>query len=99
MTNDKQTYHSRAQADVESELGGRFAKPKPLMSGQVPMQPEGSPWAQDPVGLEPPLGYSVEEMEPVGAPHEIERSIAALEAEKQEQEQDDGDDQDRKSVV
>ena len=73
------TYFERAQADVEAELGGRWAKPRPMMSGQVPMQPEGSPWSYDPVGPEPPLGYSVDEMEPVGSPHEVERSLRAIE--------------------
>jgi hypothetical protein len=90
MKDDKQTYHSRAQADVEAELGGRFAKPKPLIGGSVPMQPEGSPWASDPVGQEPPLGFSVEAMEPVGNPHEIERSLRAMDQQQETEQNDEG---------
>jgi len=70
-----ETYHSRAQAEVEAELGGRWARPTPMLSGSVPEQPAPSPWSHEPVGLEPPLGYSVDAMEPVGEVHEIEASL------------------------
>jgi hypothetical protein len=83
-----ETYYGRAQLDLEAELGGRFARPKPLV-GEVPRQPEGSPWAHDPVGPEPPLGYSIDAMEPVGAPHEIERSLRIIEEQQQEEEVED----------
>jgi hypothetical protein len=71
----KSTYFSRA-GDVELELGGRFAKLTPTtVTGsdpvsKVPRQPEGSPWANDPLGTEPPLGIDVNAVEVVGEPHE-----------------------------
>ena len=39
--------------------------------------PANSPWAGDLVGLEPPLGFSVDAMEPTGEPHEVAASLAA----------------------
>lgn len=78
-SNKSNTLFGRAQADVEAELGGRWAKPKPMMSGSVPMQPEGSPWSHDPVGIEPPLGVSVDEVVPVGEAFEIEASLREIE--------------------
>jgi hypothetical protein len=74
MTNDKQpksTYHSFAQSDLTDDRGGRFATlDKPAVTGSSPIaypnQPPGSPWHSDPCPPEPPLGYSVEEQEPVG---------------------------------
>jgi hypothetical protein len=35
-----------------------------------PQQTAGSPWKEEPIGQEPPLGYSVEDQEPVGELHE-----------------------------
>ena len=76
------TFLSRAMADDELGLGGRFkrlsnativgATPGP----QVPTLPEGSPWSNDPVGDERPLGFEIDAMEPVGTEAEITRSIA-----------------------
>jgi hypothetical protein len=56
---------------------GRWAKPI-QKTGQdpttlYPAQPPDSPWHHDPVPPENSLGYSVEDMEPVGQPGEIER--------------------------
>jgi hypothetical protein len=48
---ESDTYHSRAQADAELELSGRFTP---------------SPFAGDPVPPPAPLGISVNEMPPVG---------------------------------
>jgi len=52
------TYHQRAVAEAVEERGGRFAalsKPQIVGSGPVmyPVQPPSSPWASDPVGVEP----------------------------------------------
>jgi len=68
------TYFGQAQ-HADDDLGGRYAKvhsttftgSSPTM---YPAQPPTSPWHHDPCPPEPPLGYSVEEMEPVGEPHE-----------------------------
>ena len=76
----KSTYHSVAASSADDERGGRYAaaSSKPTVTGSSPIaypqQPTGSPWASDPLPNEPPLGYSVEEMEPVGEPHEIDAS-------------------------
>jgi hypothetical protein len=59
--------------------GGRFAT-LALPTVEVPRLPEGSPWHHDAVGVEPPLGFSVNAMEPVGEPHEVEAAARRLEA-------------------
>jgi hypothetical protein len=59
---------------------GRFAVGARQPITEYPRQPEGSPWHHDPLGPEPPLGYSVDQMEPVGSPAEVEASIQRLEA-------------------
>jgi len=68
------TYMGQA-LDADLDLGGRFAKVHTTtVTGSSPIsypaQPAHSPWHHDPCPPEPPLGYSVEEMEPVGEPHE-----------------------------
>jgi hypothetical protein len=68
-----QTYMGQV---TDLEMGGRFAElPKATVTGtepvpMVPQQPAGSPWKADPVGPEPPLGYNVDDQEPVGEVHE-----------------------------
>jgi hypothetical protein len=74
------TYHRLAGLD--DDLSGRF-RVKETIAGeqaatQYPRQPEASPWAGDPVGLEPPLGVEIDAQEPMGEAHEIEKSLAAL---------------------
>jgi hypothetical protein len=81
----RNTYFSHAN-DPELELGGRFSKViKTTVTGASPVgmyprQPAGSPWACDPVGDEPPLGVSVEAMEPVGEVHEREQGHGPVKA-------------------
>jgi hypothetical protein len=75
------TYHQLANVDAALE-GGRFAQDR-VVSGAEPSvsyPPASSPWssAQPQPGPEPPLGFSVDEMEPVGIPAEIDASIARL---------------------
>jgi hypothetical protein len=60
--------------------GGRFAIGAQQPLTEYPRQPAHSHWHHDPIGLEPPLGYSVDQMEPVGTPAEVEASIRQLEA-------------------
>lgn len=66
------TYHSLAQASVDDERGGRYAAAgrSTMVVGartiQYPTQPANSPWHHDPSPPESPLGYSVEDQEPVG---------------------------------
>jgi hypothetical protein len=83
LRNDKlarNTYFAHAN-DVELELGGRLAKvitttvtgSAPVI--QYPKLPTG-PWSEGPGGgPEPSLGYSINEIEPVGEPHERERAV------------------------
>ena len=47
----------------------------------MPQQPASSPWAEgidQASGVEPPLGFSINDQEAVGTPVEIEQSIRAL---------------------
>ncbi len=75
----KDTMHSRAQAALDEDRGGRFAlaSKKPIGAPVAyPQLPESSPWSNDPVGDERPLGFEIDAMEPVGTEAEITRSIA-----------------------
>jgi hypothetical protein len=73
IANERDCFHSRAQAAVDLESGGRFAKltPNKVTSAepisQVPRQPAGSPWASNPVppGELDQLGYDINEVEAV----------------------------------
>jgi hypothetical protein len=66
------TYHSAAQACIDDERGGRYATggSKASVVGASPIsyptQPENSPWRRDACPPEPPLGYAIDEQEPVG---------------------------------
>jgi hypothetical protein len=68
----KSTYHSQAIGSIDEERGGRYAtsgsKQTVIGSSPIayPQQPSTSPWHHDPIGTEPPLGYSVDAIEPVG---------------------------------
>jgi hypothetical protein len=76
---ENDNYHTRAQNTLD-ESGGRYTKLTPTnvtgtASAQVPKLPESSPWAtDDPTGVEPPLGFSVDEMQPTGTPVEVAKS-------------------------
>jgi hypothetical protein len=61
-------------------VGGRWAaesKAKVVgsTSFKYPALPPNSPWASEPVGQGRPLGFSVDEMIPVGEPHELGEAI------------------------
>jgi hypothetical protein len=65
---------------THSDEGGRFAKPMNVVGVKpVPEYPAGPNWSPQAVGVEPPLGFSIDEMEPVGRQDEIEASIEKLE--------------------
>jgi hypothetical protein len=61
---------------ADDERGGRYAASgsKATVVGAAPIsyptQPSTSPWHRDPVPDEGPLGYCVDEQEPVGELHE-----------------------------
>jgi hypothetical protein len=82
MTADnKSTYATFAEAFADEDRGGRFkAVNKTTVVGtdaiaQYPEQPPNSPFHHDRVPDEPPLGFSVEDHEPVGTAKEIQASL------------------------
>jgi hypothetical protein len=78
---------SALSAVLDPALSGRFAATAkadftvgrdPVVN--YPTLP-GGPWGGGPqVGVEPPLGYSVEDLEPTGELHELERAAATAAA-------------------
>jgi hypothetical protein len=87
LENDRKvrgTYHSLAEAEANNELGGRFSaaitKTKVIGSSPIsyPQQPTNSPWRRDPCGVEPPLGFSVEDQPTTGEAWEVQKSIDDL---------------------
>jgi hypothetical protein len=71
------TYASRAALDFELENKGRFSKPATVIGTEPPIYPAASGWTQQDPGLEPVLGYSVEDQEPTGTQAEIQASKQA----------------------
>jgi hypothetical protein len=70
------TYHQYHLPD--EEMGGRYQKlePQSIVGGTpIPEYPAGAPWTREDAGLEPPLGWSVEEQTTVGEPHEVAESL------------------------
>jgi hypothetical protein len=68
------TYH--ALGNVDTSLGGRFAVAGDVIgaaqpSVQYPRLPPGN-WTEDPTGVEPPLNYRIDDLEPTGEAHEID---------------------------
>ena len=65
MEDRKDTYLSRAQADVEIESQDRFKKYNPTtvtgVTPEYPRQPDNSPWSSpDPTGPEPPFPIDID---------------------------------------
>jgi hypothetical protein len=87
IANERDCFHSRAQAAVDLESGGRFAKltPNKVTSAepisQVPRQPSG-PWAHGDPGAPDPatdqIDYDPNFVEACGSPQEIEKANAEL---------------------
>jgi len=66
---------------THSEEGGRFAKPTNVIGATpTPQYPAGPNWSADPTGVEPPLGFDVNAVEPVGEQFEIERHLTGATA-------------------
>jgi hypothetical protein len=89
MENDRKarsTYHAIASSAADDLAGGKFAQAgnKQTVVGSssisYPAQPSTSPWHNDPCGVEPPLGFSVEDQPTTGEVWEVQRSIDALSA-------------------
>jgi hypothetical protein len=71
------TYSALAEIS-DPAPGGRFAVDARKPANAVPRQPANSPWHADPTGVEPPLGYAIDDQEPTGTAAEIAASRAAL---------------------
>jgi hypothetical protein len=72
------TFQSFAQAEAE-EVRGRFSqfeKANVIGSTAKPSQYPPAP-NHDTTGIEPPLGYSIDEQVVVGEPHEVRASLAS----------------------
>jgi hypothetical protein len=85
LTGSTTTTTFRDMANLDLSLGGRFAVPgsKPDVSGseeitRYPRLPPSNPWSSDLVGVEPPLGWSVEDQECCGTFEEIQRSASSV---------------------
>jgi hypothetical protein len=84
MLQEERVANTRAAmtAVVSPEAGGRFAHRliEQINSAgptvEYPRLPEGSPWSGPQVGDEPLLGYSVEDLEPTGEPHEVAAGLS-----------------------
>ena len=61
------TFLDHARAAADDEAGGRFARIQPqsvIGSTPIPQYPQaGTPFQSDPCGLEPPLGYRIDDLE------------------------------------
>jgi hypothetical protein len=70
------TFHQHAQSQIDDEAGGRFGVIAPrVITGTtpIPKYPAAGTHQSDPVGVEPPLGFSVNDLEPsVGTTRPIE---------------------------
>ena len=77
------TYHAFAAGEA-GVVGGRFAaRERSAVTGatpvpQYPTLPANSPFATEPVGQERPLGFPIDEMQPVGEPHEMAASLGEV---------------------
>jgi len=73
----------RDLANLDNSLSGRFAivpGAEPSVSGRKPFveyPAAAPPWSGPQVGVEQPLGWSVEDQEPTGTFEEIQRSAAS----------------------
>jgi Primase C terminal 2 (PriCT-2) len=79
------TFHQRAIADLALEDQGRHTQGAVVTGAarvpQVPRMPEGSPWSGSiPEGVEPSLGYAINDLEVTGTPQEVLESLAAPQA-------------------
>jgi len=79
ITNDNPatTYHQLSGLG-DTSLGGRFAAGGDVSGTEevvrYPRLPSTSPWASDPVGVEPPTNYRIDDLEPTGEFHELAAS-------------------------
>ncbi len=78
------TLHALSRLGQDEEPAGRFAQARYITGSEAATKyPAAStPWtAQADPGVEAPLGYSVNDLEPTGEAHEVEQSLAIGEPE------------------
>src|SRR5215469_2553407 len=77
------TYHQFAtgQADPVRDRFEEINKSSVTGTIQAQRYPKGADWCVDSVGVEPPLGVAIDQMEPVGEPHETAASLAESQGE------------------
>jgi hypothetical protein len=74
------TFAGRAQAEAD-DVRGRWAqinKSDVVGATPTPQYPAGPNWSVDPTGVEPPLGFDVNQIEAVGEYREVQASIEKL---------------------
>ena len=73
----RDTLHGRALAEQDTITGRYGAEAKTRIVGSEPTTypdlPPSSPWASDPLPIEPPLGFSVEDQAPAGEAFEVKK--------------------------
>jgi hypothetical protein len=74
----RDTMHNRAMAEFSLEQAGRHAKQSTVIGTGAPNYPAGPNWSINPTGVEPPLGWDVNQIEPVGEPLEVAKSLNEL---------------------
>jgi hypothetical protein len=74
MPKNATTYHQFAETDETP--GGRYARLHPPIPASPKAYPKAAAWCGQDQLVEPPLGFSVEAIEPVGTVKEIEASLA-----------------------
>jgi hypothetical protein len=74
LKNDRAVQKNTFLSHTHSEEGGRYAKPQTVIGATPTVQyPMAAPnWSVDPTGVEPPLGFDVNTVEPCGEKFEIE---------------------------
>jgi hypothetical protein len=81
MTGKPTTFHQLAIAETLS-VGGRFAGLRGKVVGAMARYPSASPHQGADQAVEPPLGYDVSAVEPVGSAAEIEASLRSKDDER-----------------
>ncbi len=68
------TLQGRAVTELLMEERGRYARPVNVTAAEnAPVAYPGAPWTREHTGQEPPLGFDLNAVEPVGEPHEVSR--------------------------
>jgi hypothetical protein len=80
LRNPGSTFSQFAEADAATSLGRFNAISSPQVVGaQAAPKYEGAPnWAHDPTGIEPPLNFDVNALEPTGEIAEVKASLEPL---------------------